>query len=406
MNQVKIAVWLEGKYTDPNIGGGFSYYNRLISGIDNYSFSKGIEVCFVAQSYQYKDCFKKEFILLPHRFHYSILDKIIIKVLHDERPLKKRIIRRESIKENTDNYRTLREHGVQIIYYPIQMQYHLDNFPFISTNWDVGHRSTYAFPEVTHLVFDQRENYYNCILPKALMVFCESESGKKELIEYTSINENRIKVVPIFAGNIGNRTIDLNTESNVLKTYNLRPKNYFFYPAQFWAHKNHYNLLRAFREFRKEFSDYQMVFTGGDQGNKTYIERCILEMGLSNNVKVLGFVDDEMISILYKNATSLIMPTLMGPTNMPPLEAMALGCPIICSDLPGHREELGEAAIYVDAVNPDCIASAMKKMHNERSEYVKRMLYHNNVSSFKFEYSLDCINRYFEEIASIRMCWD
>lgn len=403
---MKIAVWLEGNYTDPQIGGGFSYYNKLIEGINNYTFSDGLEVCFVSQVEQDKSLFHKEVIHLPHRFHYSILEKIIIKTHKNDNALKNRIIKREYNKENDINYKLLRDNNVQIIYYPIQMQFHLDNYPFIATNWDIGHRSTYAFPEVTHLVFRERDNYCMNILPKALMVFCESISGKKELAKYTLINDDRIRVVPIFAGNVGNIIVDDTTTLNIIKEYQLTKHHYFFYPAQFWAHKNHYNLLRAFKLFYIIHPDYKLVLTGGDQGNKAYIEQCIKILQLSDAVEILGFVNDEVLKVLYQNATSLIMPTLMGPTNMPPLEAMELGCPVICSDLPGHREELGDAAIFIDALKPEEILNAMQEMHISRSVYVEKILQQQKKSAFTIENALNRINHYFEEIAHIRNCWN
>ena len=50
------------------------------------------------------------------------------------------------------------------------------------------------------------------------------------------------------------------------------------------------------------------------------------------------------------------MPTLLGPTNMPLLEAACLDCPVICSDLEGHREMLGDYALYFNPYSPEDIS--------------------------------------------------
>ena len=62
----------------------------------------------------------------------------------------------------------------------------------------------------------------------------------------------------------------------------------------------------------------------------------------------LGLVPDEDIPALYEGALALVMPAYYGPTNLPPLEAVTLGCPVIYSDLPGCREQMGDAALYCD----------------------------------------------------------
>ncbi|MFC3559915.1 glycosyltransferase [Pedobacter jamesrossensis] len=55
-------------------------------------------------------------------------------------------------------------------------------------------------------------------------------------------------------------------------------------------------------------------------------------LGIEQKVIFGGFVTNEELNVFYKNAISLVMPTFMGPTNMPLLEAQALGCPVICTD--------------------------------------------------------------------------
>jgi glycosyltransferase involved in cell wall biosynthesis len=67
-------------------------------------------------------------------------------------------------------------------------------------------------------------------------------------------------------------------------------------------------------------------------------------------------VPDEDIPALYQGALALVMPTYYAPTNLPPLEAVALGCPVIYSDFPSFREQLGDAALYCDLANASSLA--------------------------------------------------
>ena len=62
-------------------------------------------------------------------------------------------------------------------------------------------------------------------------------------------------------------------------------------------------------------------------------------------MKFLGFVDLETLAALYKQALAMVFPTFFGPDNLPPLEAFALGCPVIASDYSGSEEQLGDAVL-------------------------------------------------------------
>ena len=70
----------------------------------------------------------------------------------------------------------------------------------------------------------------------------------------------------------------------------------------------------------------------------------------------MGFIDNEDIVELYKNSLALVMPTYFGPTNIPPLEAFALGVPVLYSDLPGLRDQVGDSALLLDLNDPNSMA--------------------------------------------------
>jgi glycosyltransferase involved in cell wall biosynthesis len=98
------------------------------------------------------------------------------------------------------------------------------------------------------------------------------------------------------------------------------------------------------------------VFSGSDHGVRSLIERHIDALGIRGHVKMVGFLPVAEVAALYKGAVALVMPTYFGPTNIPPLEAEALGCPLIYSDLPGYRDFAGPGALYCDLTRPDHLA--------------------------------------------------
>ena len=77
--------------------------------------------------------------------------------------------------------------------------------------------------------------------------------------------------------------------------------------------------------------------------------------------------------MLYKKALALVMPTYFGPTNLPPLEAFRSGTPVLYSDLPGMREQVGDAAILLDLDDPKSMVDAVRDLI-EQPSLAKRLV--------------------------------
>ena len=279
---MKIGVWLN-KDHNPTDGGSFSFLDKLIKSIDEYHFSSKLEVVFISESDKYKG-FSKEIIYLKYpKCKLSLLKKIHLRFSS----IHKRIIISGKIQKKNDDLKLyyyssiLKKHNVDLIYYPRQCNCEIENYPFVATNWDIGHLSTYSFPE-----FDKdydlvkRNEWFNKLIYKALYVFCESDSGRNELMKFTRLDESRLKVVPIFAGSCTSIQVSYEEQERILNNYNLSKEYFFFYPAQFWAHKNHFGLLQAFRLFVLDHPGYKLVFTGSDKGNRKYIESVTQDLSL------------------------------------------------------------------------------------------------------------------------------
>ena len=400
---MKVGIWLDAEYT-PEEGGGYSYYEKLVQAIDAYPFDSSIDVCFVTESQSADLHLQRSLYRLTYTPNFSIwkhVKKRFSRVCQNE------LIRENAINKQKRYRQILKDNGIDVIYYLRQAEcYYINNYPFIATNWDIGHSSTYAFPEVAmDGQFESRNHFYINILPKALFVFAESEAGKQELLQYTRVSANKIKVVPIFAGNCVEDTISEIEQQNVLEQYSLIPHKFFFYPAQFWAHKNHYGLLCAFAKFHKNHPEYKLVFTGSDKGNLVYVKSLVEKFNLIDSVVFPGFVPTSVINTFYKQSTSLVMASFFGPTNMPPIEAMQLGCPVICSDISGHREILGDAALYFDPADTQSIVDAMEQVSYKRDQYVKFILKQSVESKFTVDCALCSINNALMQLVPIRSTW-
>lgn len=404
---MRIGVWL-GTYSNPQEGGGFSYVDRLIKAIDAYQFDPLVDVCFISEG-EYTRNLKRDVIKL-HYCSESLLHSLLIKIIFIKRInsyVKCYIQNKINKKREYEYTKQLVENHVKLIYYLQQAQCVLPDFPFISTNWDIGHCSTYAFPEIASVdEFRGRAAFYQNILPRALFVFSESVAGRNELIKYTSINSQKIKVVHIFAGECVKHQMNQDEQKRFLDANQLKKNFFFFYPAQFWAHKNHVGLLNAFRAFLKKYPNYKLVFTGSDKGTLAHVREKVFSYGIQESVLFLGFVTTEEINTLYQNATSLIMASYFGTTNMPLLEAIELGCPVICTDLEGHREELGEAGLYFNPTDPNDIMQKMVKMVEEREDILNLIREQAKKNSFTIENALKEIDDHLCEASIIRDNWD
>lgn len=402
---MKIAIILKNNYRQ-SAGGGFSYYDKLVKAIDAYQFDENLEFCFVHFGEPFTHSFTKT-------VHFISIDKLMStneKVLNAVSSLMNRlpVIKslssaervRKIIKKRSDRNIELRIIAlhVDLLYYLTPDTYDL-NFPFVATHWDIGHKSQYAFPEVAmNNTYREREYYYTSILPKAFAIFCESETGKNELNHYTQINLNRIFKIPIFPGAVSENDLSKENIEIILNKWGIKRKNYFFYPAQFWAHKNHYNLIKAFKVFHSAHNNCKLVLTGSDKGNELYIKEIIRELELSDHVFIAGLVDNDTMYAFYKSAIALVMPTFLGPTNLPLLEAQQIGCPVICSNLEGHFEQLGNKAIYFNPANYREIAECMERIYEEYDGYAIPEV--NPV--FNIDEALKAINQSFLEIYSVR----
>jgi glycosyltransferase involved in cell wall biosynthesis len=120
--------------------------------------------------------------------------------------------------------------------------------------------------------------------------------------------------------------------------------------------------LKAVNLLKSTVPDIHVVLCGSEKNYLKCIKRYISENELENNVTILGFVSNEKILYLYRHAVALIMPTYFGPTNIPPLEAMALGCPVAVSNKYAMPEQVGNAGLTFNPDSPDEIADCIQRL--------------------------------------------
>ena len=255
----------------------------------------------------------------------------------------------------------LDQHGVDVVICSSLLPLYIHRHPFIATVYDLCHRERSEFPEVSDsFEFESREAFFHEVLPRALAVLVSSPSLGRNVSQFYGVEPSRLTVLPFLPGLHARRAADSDEVVRVRNKYSL-PADYVFYPAQFWPHKNHVYLLEGLKALELSHGlVMHAALSGSDLGNEGYIRNVAGSLELSQRVHFLGFVDSADVGPLYTGARALVMPTYFGPTNIPPLEAMAIGCPVIYSDLPEFREEIGDAALYCDLRDPESLALQLK----------------------------------------------
>lgn len=232
--------------------------------------------------------------------------------------------------------------------------------PYIYTLWDLGHRKLYM-PETSRPLncWMERETMYQEMLVRASYILVGNKVGEQEILENYRIPQERIRICPFEVPQI---CADQEEKPDV-----WLPEHYFIFPAQFWAHKNHICILKALKILKDEDGiEVNVVFVGSDKGNLSYIEKMTKEYGLEKQVFFLGFVSAAELKYLYMHADALIFASILGPNNLPPIEGAFFGIPVILTDIEGHREQMGDDALYFDGLNPSTLASVIKKFVNDK----------------------------------------
>jgi len=309
----------------------------------------------------------------------------------------------------------LHENSIDLVYFlsPDGRYKDLERINYIATVWDLCHRDDPEFPEVRwDRQSEIRDNNYRQFLPKATAIFVDSAFSQKNIAHRYGLDTGRIHVMPFeaaaatqywvsTAGNSRKRKVDLK------KKYGLQVP-YVFYPAQFWAHKNHIYLLQGLATLKSKYGlDVGAIFVGSDKGNLEYVKKSAISLGLADVIKFGGFVSNDEIPLLYNQSLALVMPTYFGPTNLPPFEAFELGVPVLYPDKPGLREQVGDAALLMDLKNPSSLADHLYSLltdKNLKSQLIKNGRAQLSHSSKEMRISL--LESVIADFRSRRICWE
>ena len=161
---------------------------------------------------------------------------------------------------------------------------------------------------------------------------------------------------------------------------------FLLYPARPWPHKNHARLLEAFRLVREARPDLRLVLTGAGH-----------DPAQPDGVECRGAVSTAELVSLYQRASALVFPSLYEGFGLPPVEAMACGCPVAASSAGSLPEVVGDAAVLFDPHDPASIAAGALEALARADDLRARGLAH--AARFTWEATARAHDRVYEAAA-------
>ncbi|MBI2196525.1 glycosyltransferase family 4 protein [Candidatus Daviesbacteria bacterium] len=214
---------------------------------------------------------------------------------------------------------------------------------------------------------------------KSQKILVPSKSVKQLLLDEWGIDKERIVVTPEAVDSsvleIANEISKVDCEK-VLSKFKIK-QPYLFYVGNAHPHKNVEGLIGAFKELRQKYKSLSLVLSGYDH----YFWQRVKKENPYEGIIYTGFVTDEEMVALYKEAETFVMPSFEEGFGIPVLEAMACTCPVVASSA-GSLPEVGEeAALYFDPAKPDDMAEKISLVLG--SEKLRQKLIEKGLKRYK-----------------------
>lgn len=217
--------------------------------------------------------------------------------------------------------------------------------------------------------YDWKRMFYGRVVTRALakrqdFIIAISNNTARDIARFFRLSSEKLAVV--YNGLAHNRFFPgsrTQAAQQIERRYGLTPP-FFLYVARLeHPGKNHVRLINAFEEFKAATqADWRLVFAGSDWHGAEVIYEAIRQSPFAKAIRCLGFVEEQGLPDLYRAADVFVYPSLYEGFGMPPLEAMACGCPVIASARGSLGEVLGDAAVPIEPDDIHIIARELFRL--------------------------------------------
>jgi glycosyltransferase involved in cell wall biosynthesis len=198
--------------------------------------------------------------------------------------------------------------------------------------------------------------WYGALLPrlvrKVRAIITVSHFSRERIVQLTGVDGERVHVI---ANGVEPRFRPANIEAikEIRAKFELNDP-YILFVGSLEPRKNLKVLLQAWQLGRFDGAMLAVVGASGHLFQNLQFD------SVPEGVRLLGRVEDELLPALYSGAAGFVYPSVYEGFGLPPLEAMACGCPIAVSDIPAHREVCGSTALYFDPFSPEDLSSKLE----------------------------------------------
>lgn len=221
---------------------------------------------------------------------------------------------------------------------------------------------------------------------EAKKVIAVSKTTKRDIVKFYHIPEDKVKVVYNgYEKQTGGRTSEVKepseledgktSEVKIQKKWQINKNLYILYVGTIQPRKNILTLIRAYKKFFEQFSKFKLVIAGKKGWLYDEIYEEVKKLKLEKKIVFTGYVTDEQINWLYKNAFCFVLPSLYEGFGIPLLEAMSFNCPVISSFTSSLPEVGDEACLYFDPKNEDDLLEklvSLKENESLRQELIEK----------------------------------
>lgn len=221
-----------------------------------------------------------------------------------------------------------------------------------------------------------RKQKRRCVL-SAGAVICISETTRRDLLHFYSIDPDKVWVVPL-----GYSSTFKRLESLAEKAESPVSGPFLLYAGSRAPYKNFKQLVEAYSlwQHRREVS----LVIVGPQWSSDEVEN-LTKSDIYDHVSLLNKVDDETLCYLYSTAAAFVYPSLYEGFGIPLLEAMACGCPVVASRIPSTVEVAGDCPVYFDPKERDDLILALDKALSEGRDSKRVLAGLERVKNFSWQ---------------------
>ncbi len=219
---------------------------------------------------------------------------------------------------------------------------------------------------------------------QSLKIIVPSQSVKKDLSNYYKVENNKTDV--IYEGITNIKLNGYKEDPKItLSKYKIKGP-YFIYVGNAYPHKNLKRAMEAIVELNKKSKELIQLVIGGSRNVFTKrLDEETKELNAEKYIKLIGFVEDNDLAILYQNSQAFIYPSLSEGYGLQGLEAIAAGTVVLASNISVFKEVYSSNALYFNPTNPVSISDTMRNVLEFNKEERKNFI--NNSQKFIKKYS-------------------